>query len=916
MTDAYIRADNDTNCVQEITDTANEDTTVLNNATSLEGDNDCNITNDFNPNQNQNLLTLHISANVTSSKKVNNIKNAPENCGEDIKTMTDECLKILSKLNEVPKGDSVLKYVYKKDEDKSVLNKKSPGHPLNSLRKKRSLNSENNTENTSEMTSQIVNMEPIGEIKAMDKTIAADLKIENNNLTAEASETAPLIVNYETAHKPESNIEVSPPLFQRQTENTIQNSALADFNIQTLHTPNEPQKKYENVNENSSSRSDEDSRESSERKSYPNNDRSYSDESSEDTRENVRPNSDYKTSRPSRRDSDETRENDDSRVYPSSNQHSREENDRPRHTNYRENKNRENDDDESEERQKYKNLSSNEDNREIIDEDIPHKPKTPYNKYRIHTEKPNKEFEEYNNPRHPKSDFEKYKDDPRSFEKYEDKEISPNSAENTKLNNKGQNDVSNEKYLGSSQSIENSESAESNDSAEPSKAPYKKHTNDDVTINHRENSKEERNSNYGKGSNENSEDTKYNTREDSGQSEEHQHKEYSKKPNEQESNSKKQPLIQDVDLGDFSYEKVQVNDKGKIVPAQESDDYIDKSNEKNYSDDKHQNIQSSEIDEQLKSEIYESIKQPVRINGEIKPVVEINSEINEGENSEENSKEAFKSVPQNDVSLESILGTNNDKDVNEPIEKTNNYKEKGNSGDVKQQFERIPTDYKHENKEDTTKNTQKPQINKPSVEHEEVQLQGTLDTFTPPKDENFDEHLKFKFDDVAIKLPEIKLPEDVLAYTYEEPSYEKKRGDYKKRKNEPKEPFFHYNDEYVDRPHKDKDHDSNEDEDDDDHEYYGYHNDKQNLKKKKDDEEEDEDVDLYEKFVRERFGKQGSFEKRSEKLQNERTLPYNPELYAKYQNILQKTAQIDEQAKKSGDPNAGYMWTLQYGEKL
>ncbi|KAL0832005.1 hypothetical protein ABMA28_001504 [Loxostege sticticalis] len=381
--------------------------------------------------------------------------------------------------------------------------------------------------------------------------------------------------------------------------------------------------------------------------------------------------------------------------------------------------------------------------------------------------------------------------------------------------------------------------------------------------------------------------------------------------------------IQDVDLGDFSYERVQVDDKGQIVTAQDHDENDSPVPIKPLVSpdlDQNQPPKSSSLkeeDENTHRGEFGSNK-PVHINDEeVKPVVEINSELNESESHEENSNEAIKINPDENQSLETILGTKAT-DAEEPSNKNVEQKEPEEKADVKQQFERIPLDYKHENKQEDNENNVQSDSKDESPQEgnvNEANNEGTLDTFSP-KDINYDEHLKFKFDDISIKLPEIKLPEDILAYAYEEPSYEK----YEKRKDKPKSKYNQYHDEDSDdHPREQKKSRHHDDSDDDDHEYYGHshaYGKQKQRKKGDDDEEEDEPVDLYEKFVRERFGKRGSFQKRSEKLQDAKGLPYNPKLYQTVQKLLKQTAKIDEQAKTSGDPNAGYAWTLEYGENL
>lgn len=941
MTEAYVPDKSEINCTQESTNTENANTTETNdNTASLESDTNCNITEDFTPPQNANLITLQIAANISSKSNANKDDNATEDCDENAKTISGDCLDKLSKINEIPKRDTVLKYVYNKNDDKSIVNQKPQGHPLNSLRKKRSLNLENKANNI--ITNQhlpLISKKEISEDEQKETSIAFLNKPEN--ITTDASENTPLIVNFETAHTPKGReIEVDLPVFQRLTDNTIKNSALADFNIETLHEPKPKQllKNAERLSDDSSSRSHEDSEESGENKNYNREkNRSYSDESSAEQvypKRINRPNSNYRKSV-----SDESREREEYKKNSSSNENSGEVNDDDRDNNSRQSEEYYPESGEKGEREQYRRKSSkNEDSREVInnDKNISQKLKDTYEKYEHHPQKPKNNFERYDdNPRKTEGSFEKYDVKPGkndgSFEKYEDKEYPPPSAAAYTKPHNDRNVVSSEQD--SSRSVENSESKEShetNDSTEVDKSSYKKLKNDQKNSDHYKESDPKHqslNNNYKDDSSQSSE-TSYENNNDNHPQNNKPNEEYKTKPQERENSISSPPKIQDVDLGDFSYERIQVNDKGHIVPTVESDETDTSTLSKPIlqlnTDEKNQktSIPTSDIDEHLKSEIYESIKQPIRINGEIKPVVEINSEIHEGETSDESTNDSLKNNPENNLSLESIIGTNQ----NDQSEKIVDQKKTAENEDVKQQFERIPKDYKHEDKkEENTGHSQETQKETPSEGNEEqVKIEGTLDTLSP-KDENYDEHLKFKFDDISIKLPNINLPDDVLSYAYEEPSYDINKNKYEKQKNKPKEKFFHYSDEYAeDNPRENKNDDKHDDDSDNEHNYYGYYgpsHEKQDLRKKTDDEEDEEDeedVDLYEKFVRERFGKQGSFEKRSEKLQEARSLPYvsNPKLYQTVQNILKQTSQIDQQAKKSGDPNAGYMWTLEYGENL
>lgn len=365
--------------------------------------------------------------------------------------------------------------------------------------------------------------------------------------------------------------------------------------------------------------------------------------------------------------------------------------------------------------------------------------------------------------------------------------------------------------------------------------------------------------------------------------------------------------IQDIDLGDFSYEKINVNQDGKVVAVEDS-------SEGNNANPVVQNI-SPKVNANSPKTLQLVKNTPlanysdklVNINdGEIKPVVEINSEDDE-DSDEKSNKSSFDSLE---------TGLNSKDDGSGKILNAQNT----NEGDVKQQFERIPLNYNHNQKVKTDDNTNPPKgeyppnsQDLPNKKETVVKSEGTIDVFAP-NDEKYDENLNLKFSDLNIKLPEIVLPEDILSYTQ---SYSPFKDEINE---EDKGERYHYP-RYTE-PHskskKYRDDDSDTDEQDGPvSDYYGYYNskdDKQDYKKKADEEEEsDEEEDLYEKFVRERFGKRGTFEKRSEKLVEP---PLNPELRKTIQKILKNTAKLDEPIKESGDPNAKYMWTLEYGETL
>ncbi|CAB3250571.1 unnamed protein product [Arctia plantaginis] len=368
--------------------------------------------------------------------------------------------------------------------------------------------------------------------------------------------------------------------------------------------------------------------------------------------------------------------------------------------------------------------------------------------------------------------------------------------------------------------------------------------------------------------------------------------------------------IQDIDLGDFSYEKININQDGNVVAVEDS-------SKENNANSAIQKI-SPNIDTKtpntfqlVKNNLLANYSDKlVKINdGEIKPVVEINSEDND-DSSEKIEKSSFNNFD----SLEADL---NNKDGGSS--KILNAHKEIEGGDVKQQFERIPLNYNHNQKVKTDDDTNAPKDeyssssqDLPNEEDAVLKSEGTIDVFAP-NDEKYDENLNLKFSDLHIKLPEIVLPDDILSFT-------KSHSPFKDENNGDKNERYHYP-RYTERRSKSKkkqdDDSENEEEDGPISDYYGYYNDKgkkQDYRKKADEEEQsDEEEDLYEKFVRERFGKRGTFEKRSEKLVEP---PLNPDLRKTIQKILKKTASLDEPVKGSGDPNAKYMWTLEYGETL
>ncbi|CAK1579275.1 unnamed protein product [Parnassius mnemosyne] len=286
---------------------------------------------------------------------------------------------------------------------------------------------------------------------------------------------------------------------------------------------------------------------------------------------------------------------------------------------------------------------------------------------------------------------------------------------------------------------------------------------------------------------------------------------------------------------------------------------------------------------------------------EVKPVVELNIESNESSeeipdehnNSNSKSNDKLVSIPSNN------FYENNDKmsSRSADLDKIN----------VKQQFERIPLNYNHAKKEnkDNNNDSHKDKIlhNFGEIPDNVKNMEGTIDTLSP-KEHKYDDKLNINFHDLTIKLPEIKLPEDILAYAYEEPTYEKNLDN-----DNNKEKTIH------------DDNDENSHENKNKEEKYDYEFYKPNTKYNYRDgngeinnDDEDEE-DLYDKFVRERFGKD-SLRKRLEKNQMLKQESGDTKLHYKIKNILKKTKDIQKQAAQSGDPYANYMWTLEYGENL
>ncbi|XP_068626955.1 myb-like protein X [Battus philenor] len=320
--------------------------------------------------------------------------------------------------------------------------------------------------------------------------------------------------------------------------------------------------------------------------------------------------------------------------------------------------------------------------------------------------------------------------------------------------------------------------------------------------------------------------------------------------------------------------------------------------------------ESKESKENVNSRSTEEIREnqndkQIHINDEeVKPVVELN--LDSSESSEENIGKMNYSDLKKQSKLKSFSEEDVDKMNKEKIFEQNENLEKI---DVKQQFERIPLDYNHASKHITTKNdvnNEKDPKKESKNSEDRKDIEGTLDTFVPTNPK-YDDELDIKFHDLTIKLPEIKLPEDILSFAYDSPDYKSKKDeDAQKQKF-----FYHSNDDYTSdekdeevKPKDDFDKYYNNDN------VYAYKTQKSNIQS-----EEEDNEDLYDKFVRERFGKNYN-KKKSEKIRIEKHNAGKSPLHNTLRNILKKTENIKKEAENSGDPNPNYMWTLEYGERL
>ncbi|XP_034828808.1 uncharacterized protein DDB_G0283697-like [Maniola hyperantus] len=376
---------------------------------------------------------------------------------------------------------------------------------------------------------------------------------------------------------------------------------------------------------------------------------------------------------------------------------------------------------------------------------------------------------------------------------------------------------------------------------------------------------------------------------------------YEKSPKIQETpyNAKITP---EVDFSDFSYDRFRgVSDAEKLEPAKDSYE--------NYETDSLAITSTSKpkTKKKIKSKTGK-IKKPKtftkqdHINrGRVKPVIELN---NEG-SSEERQKN----------SNENLSGNF----------KTTIPKRKAN---VKQQFERIPSNYNHASSKKTN--------NDPPGES--FESEGTLDTISPLSNK-YDEHLNNKFGDVGIKLPEINLPEDILVYAQQARGNSKDKlktnnvkypnddnAQYSKTplpQGNPENVYHHYDPpdtaQYSEQPK------SKGEKPAEDYDFFASYINKPNEGSNVDDENSKSDIedgeDLYERFVRERFGKKDSYKEKSGKIQEKNSQENKPrtknkELHENIQKAIKKAEKVQKEAEKSKDPKASYLWTLEYGEKL
>ncbi|XP_045485252.1 protein starmaker-like [Pieris rapae] len=272
----------------------------------------------------------------------------------------------------------------------------------------------------------------------------------------------------------------------------------------------------------------------------------------------------------------------------------------------------------------------------------------------------------------------------------------------------------------------------------------------------------------------------------------------------------------------------------------------------------------------------------------------VSDESTEQSNDDHN-KESFISktiIPDVDVDLNTF-----DAGLNDSLHK-NNSKLRNIHDDEVKPVKELNEDSSAESNEENYKYVQTlPDKNVNSTKIYSPQLDTNEQTSPKPQNDEFDENLNIKFSDISLKLPEIILPDDILSYNYEKPvsSKQKTSNSHNDESREDelkteKTPYEHDDENYTSFSKSYKT------------------NDKQSSGEK---DEDYEDEDLYEKFVRERFGKRTLKE-----AKNSKYIKPNKELFNTIHNVLKKTEKIQQEAEKSGDPNASYAWTLEYGESL
>lgn len=776
--------------------------------------------------------------------------NGNEKAQQIITLAADNCTENLTGEKPTFSSETVMKYVYKKNE-KEHIHKKPEGHVKNSLKRKRRFIVRDEAHNT--------------------------------------RENIPLIVDYETLHRPDKeNAIISPVLrLQELTLPPIKDSELAHFNIETIHEPSITDSEERGYNENRKLNYNKAPKPfthqlSSDNHRFLQNSKETNSERSQevhDNRDDVSTNQDSiendKFSLINDKNSKEDIKLDDKENHYKTSPAKSVEDDSEENYHTRENspKKTSQTDDSKEDYRKYDDVKSqsvesynSKERSQSSEETHPSETSSSENEHSKENYKNNESSREQTNDNLENS---------RSNESIQDSDEHGNNLSN----NKNENYHNDDKFKKSQEINEDEKNQHSRDSTEGS-------GNEGQISNYLQKNLSDKNVNH-----ENIKDgTNYNS------------------PNN----------IRDVDLDDFSYERIQIKDgQVEAVPDVSNESYENGDIKNNNSNSNIISISKSDDDKPFIEYPADVVLAPLlkeldndndngtpiskKINdGEIKPVVEITEEENEP------SEEIIDNFDVKDE-LQNILSGSliipNDK---ESPKKDQELINKNERVDVKQQFERIPLDYNHDKGKPEEKNED--DVN----DHND----GTIDA-VPTKEVIYDDNLNFKFGDVSIKLPEIKLPDDILSYNYDAKSNEDER----ENENRP------YSQNLNNKENKENTEDyiesgENSDNNDDDYYYGRYSNEKPKKKQEDNDNNEqdsDEEEDLYEKFVRERFGKRGNFknrgpsEKRSESL---KLAPVNANLYGAIKQILNKTKKTSKEAENSGDPNAGYMWTLEYGQQL